>query len=416
MESPLDPAPARVDDATAALPARLATALLKAGASVHATEEVVRDAADHLAVPVQAIIAPTTVASAVGPPRAQHVTLARCAAAALNVGQLAWLASVVLALRSGTVEPAAALRRLDDIARIPPIAPAYLTPLTFALFSLANCIMLGGGWPEFAAASAGGLAAGLVVAVAARASPDLPLVNFFAAAVATAVGIGASFVIGPFATNIAVAAGLIAIYPGYLLFLGVSDTAHQHAGAGTERIAGAVATLIELGAGVALGAALLALAPPLAHPPPPTPAPEWMMLVSLLCYVPALVIAMNARREDLPWLIVSLLTGSGASHLGRIVPNGLVATFLGALLLGTVCQLLARRVGLPPTLLFLPGLRSLLPGALAFNGVLHLLVQNVGGAVDLVFRASLTLVLISAGLITAQGLFGRHTDRPGPSF
>jgi uncharacterized membrane protein YjjP (DUF1212 family) len=412
----LDPAPARVDEATAALPARLATALLESGASVHTTEGVVCDAARHLAVPVQAIVAPSTVATAVGEPPAQRVTLVRCGAAALNVGQLVWLASVVRALRGGTLDPAAALRRLDEIARIPPIAPAFLTPVTFALFSLANCIMLGGGWPEFAAASAVGLAAGVVVALAARASPDLPLVNFFAAAVATVVGIAASFLIGPFATNIAVAAGLIAIYPGYLLFLGVSDTTHEHAGAGTERIVTAVTTLIELGAGVAVGAALIALAPPLAHPPPPTPAPQWMMAVSLLCYVPALVVAMNARRADLPWLIVSLLTGAGGAMLGRIVPDGLVATFLGAVLLGSVCQLMARRVGLPPTLLMLPGLRSLLPGALAFNGVLHLLVQNVSGAVDLVFRASLTLVLISAGLMTAQGLFGRRTDSPGKSF
>ena len=46
----------------------------------------------------------------------------------------------------------------------------------------------------------------------------------------------------------------------------------------------------------------------------------------------------------------------------------------------------------------------LLPGSLAFRGVLQILGQNVQIGVEFTFQALLTLVLICAGLIVAEAL------------
>src|SRR5262249_36178196 len=148
----------------------------------------------------------------------------------------------------------------------------------FAILALATSILLNGGWPELAASTVGGFVAGLVVGAAGRLRPGMPLVSLLAATAATIVGIAASFVIGPFATNIAIAAALISIDPGYSLFLGTAEIARQRTAAGTEHFVGAMSTLFELGAGVAVGSAFMGLAPRLASPVAAVRLPEWMLV------------------------------------------------------------------------------------------------------------------------------------------
>jgi uncharacterized membrane protein YjjP (DUF1212 family) len=387
-------------------------ALLQNGAAVYTAEHAMQDVAARLGLPLQMLVRPTTIAAVVGPPEGQRVFLVQCTTGTPSIRLFLGLTAIDDALRAGAVDAAEALRRVETACRPHPPPPAAVTAGLFALLALASSIVLGGGWHELAAATIGGLTAGAVVGLVSRWHPNLPLTAFFAAAAATIVGIAASFVIGPFATNIAVAAALITIYPGYTLFLGASEIGWQRAAAGTERLVGAVNRLVELGAGVALGSAFIGLAPNLANQVPPVRGPEWLLGVALITFVIALYFGLGARRQDLGWLVASLLVGAGGATLGRLLPNAQLATFLAALLLGVVGQLLTYRVALPPNVLILPGLRALLPGALAFTGVLHLLVENVAGGIEVAFQAALTLVLLGAGLLTAGFLVpGRRAKR-----
>jgi len=396
---------APASDATSELPVRLGTALLQTGAAVHVAEQTMAEAAAQLGVPLQALVRPTTIAAVVGPPDRQRVSLVQCEAGPANITRLAQIAAIADGVRAGSLGAAEALRRLDDACR--PRAPA--NPLAgavlFAIFALATSILLDGGWPELVASTVSGFTAGLVVGLAGRLRPGMPLVSFFAAAIATIVGIAASFVIGAFATNIAIAAALITIDPGYALFLGTAEIARQRTAAGSERFVGAVGTLFELGAGVAVGSAFMGLAPRLATPVAAVRLPEWMMVVALGCYILALYLGMSARRQDLGWLAASLLVGAVGVALGKVLPNAQFATFAAAFLVGAASQITTRWVPLPSAVLVLPGLRFLLPGSLAFTGVLHLLVQNVSGGVEVAFQVVLTLVLLIAGLLTAGFVF-----------
>jgi uncharacterized membrane protein YjjP (DUF1212 family) len=398
-------------DAAAELLVRLGTALLESGAAVHVVERTLSDVAGHLGQPLQILVRPTNIAAVAGPPEHQRVSLVQCEVGSPNITRLAQLSAIADELRAGTLNAAEALRRVEAACRPQPPASPLAVAVLFGILALATSILLDGGWPELAASTVGGFVAGLVVGVATRQRPGMPLVSLFAAAAATIVGIAASAVIGPFATNIAIAAALISIDPGYSLFLGTTEIARQRTAAGTERFVGAVGTLFELGAGVAVGSAFMALAPRLANPVAAVRLPEWMLVVALGCYVLALYLGMNARRQDLGWLTVSLLAGAVGVSLGKVLPNAQVATFVAAFLVGAVGQLTTRWVALPGALLVLPGLRFLLPGSLAFTGVLHLLVENVSGGVEVAVQVLLTLVLLTTGLLVAGFVFPPYTPK-----
>jgi uncharacterized membrane protein YjjP (DUF1212 family) len=84
-----------------------------------------------------------------------------------------------------------------------------------------------------------------------------PLPELVASAAATIVGIGVSLVIWPFSTLVAVAAGLIALLPGFVLFLGTIEIARGRPAAGLQRIAfQALLPLVLIGAGLIVAEAL----------------------------------------------------------------------------------------------------------------------------------------------------------------
>ena len=69
-----------------------------------------------------------------------------------------------------------------------------------------------------------------------------------------------------------------------------------------------------------------------------------------------------------------VVTGSVLQGMAMTVPIG---GFSFLVLTGVFGQLASRWVGLPPVVLIVPGTMFLLPGSLAFRGVLQLLGQNV---------------------------------------
>ncbi len=397
--------------AEAELPVRLAIAVLRNGAPAHTAEDAMARAAVGIGVPVQAILGPTRTAAVIGPPVQQQVLLTSYAGGGTNVARLAALAALRDGLAARTLTAAEGVARL---AAIEATRSPYGWPATVAnagLLSFASAILLGGGWRELAIATVAGVAAALVLAAIGRLRPALPLAELHAAAIATLAGILTAHLLGAFSATIAIAAGLISIYPGYALFLGIAEIARGRSGAGLDRLVGALVTLFALGGGVAVGGAFAGLFPGLQTTASPSPLPTWMQMVAYPAYIVSLYVGMNARPRDLPWLAVSLLLAAGGVAAGAVFPNGDVATYVTATVVGAAGQLGARWVGLPGSLLSLPGVRYLLPGSLAFRGVLQLLVKDVATGIDFAFQVLLTLVLILAGLITAQVLFA---PRDGP--
>jgi uncharacterized membrane protein YjjP (DUF1212 family) len=391
-------------DEVAQLPLGFGSALLRNGVPVDLAEQAMLQIAGRLGLPLQITTEPYRIIAVAGPPTDSRGYVVPVAPGGPNVSRVVGLVDVGDALLDGAIGVSDGLSRIAVItAPRPPRFPAG-SVVVFGLLSLAISILLGGGWPEMIAAGIGGCTAGLTTLFSRRLALQPPLPELIASTAATIVGIGVSLVIGPFSTLIAVAAGLIALLPGFALFLGTIEIARARPAAGLQRIASAVVTFLALASGVAMGAAFVGLAPGLRQPVHPEAAAGSVILVAYACYVLAVYLMLNARPVDLGWIAASCLIGAVGVNLGQHLPNSELGTFLAALMVGVFGQLASRWIALPPVVLVVPGTMFLLPGSLAFRGVLQVLGQNVQIGVEFTFQALLTLVLICAGLIVAEAL------------
>jgi uncharacterized membrane protein YjjB (DUF3815 family) len=336
----------------------------------------------------------------------QQVLLRPLGRGGINMSRLADLAALRAAVRAGQVDAAGGLRRLDQIGAPSAAGSPLHAACSFALLSLAMSVMLGGGWRELLAATLAGCAAGLVTALCRPRFAGPAMAHLFAATAATVVGIATSLAIGPFSTTIVVAAAFIPLVPAAEMLTGFLEIGHQRTLAGVERLCDAGVTLLALVSGVALGSVLIGIAPGLLAPVAAVPVPPWMQLLAFGCFVVAWAIVNHARQQDLGWIAVSCGLGQLVATVGGALPNAQLATFLGALVIGTAAHGAARHTGLPAGLLAIPGIILLLPGALAFSGALRVLGPNAGEGVQFVMQTALILLLLAAGLTTAEVVFG----------
>jgi uncharacterized membrane protein YjjB (DUF3815 family) len=357
-------------------------------------------------VPLEARIGPSELIAVIGAPGQQQVVLRRLSRGEVSIRRLADLQALRAAVVAGQVDAAGGLRRLDRICAPPAPGSPLLPAGVFALMSFSICMLLGGGWPECLVASLMGCAAGLMNIVSARVFVGPAMTVLFAATAATVVGIGASLAIGPFSSTIVLTAAFITLIPAAQLLTGFLEIGHRRTMAGVERMSDAGITLLALVTGVAVGSVLIVIAPALREPVTDTPVPPWMLPIGFVGFGFAWAIANQARRQDFAWIGVFCVVGQVAAIVSGALPNVRIVTFLGAFVVGTTAQWAARRTGLPATLIALPGIIQLLPGALALSGTLQVIGPNAEQGVVFVMQTALILLLLAAGLTTAEVMFG----------
>lgn len=135
------------------------------------------------------------------------------------------------------------------------------------------------------------------------------------------------------------------------------------------------------------------------------------MITYLFAYVTSAAIAISFRspRRAIPWVGVSGL-GAWAGYdiaLRAGAPEPL-AVFLGALTLGAVGEVLARRLREPTILFVIPGLFPLVPGIIAYNGMLLLAREETAEAAQQLSRALFIAGALAAGLAVPPALFRRR--------
>ena len=398
-------APGRPDDATE-LAIQLGIASLQNGAPSYEAEAAMLETATLFDVPLQARIGPSELLAFAGTAEQQQVLLRRLSRGEVSIRRLADLQALRTAVVAGQLDPAEGLRQLDRICASPdpgtPLLPAGL----FALMSFSICMLLGGGWPECLVASLMGCAAGLMNTVGARVFVGPAMTVLFSATAATVVAIAASIAMGPYSTTIVVTAAFIALIPAPHLLAGFLEIRHRRTMAGVERLSDAGMTLLALVTGVAVGSVLLVVAPALREPIAATPVPPWMLPIGFAGFGFAWAIMSHARWQDFTWIGVFCVVGQMAATVSSSLPNVRIVTFLGAFVVGTIAQWAARRSRLPASIVALPGIIQLLPGALALSGALQVIGPNVAQGVQFVMQTALILLLLAAGLMTAEVMFG----------
>lgn len=89
----------------------------------------------------------------------------------------------------------------------------------------------------------------------------------------------------------------------------------------------------------------------------------------------------------------------------------MLASFVGALLVGATGEFMARRLKQPSTLFVVPGLFPLLPGLMAYNGMLLLAQENWTTAAQMLSRTAFYTGCLAAGMALPPAVMRRNRPR-----
>jgi uncharacterized membrane protein YjjB (DUF3815 family) len=86
----------------------------------------------------------------------------------------------------------------------------------------------------------------------------------------------------------------------------------------------------------------------------------------------------------------------------------MLSAFVGALLVGTAGELFARRLREPTLMFIVPGLFPVLPGLMAYSGMLYLAREEMVAAGQMLTRAAFYAGALAAGLALPPAIMRRR--------
>ncbi|MCB9697133.1 MAG: threonine/serine exporter family protein [Alphaproteobacteria bacterium] len=369
--------------------------LLRAyGAPAHRLEAAMAAFAGPLGLDAAFHVFPTSIltASAGGPVRMVDVQPQET-----DLDRLCAVDAVAEAVAAGRIDPTEGLARLERIEAAPARIGPALDAAGWAVGSVSAALFFGGGPAEAAVAGvvgALGCALSRVPRVAGHALVEVAVAAVAGALVRLVPGIAA---------EPALLGGLVGLYPGLRLTTGLADLATGHLLSGSTGLLAAGVTLLQLGFGVALGAAL---ADGMTDPAPllAAPAPAWGELVGLLLAAPSFAVLLRARAVHVPQIALAVGVAWAAERWGGAwLPPGLGGG-VAALALTATSNALARWLDRPSAVTQVPGIWLLVPGSLGFRAVRALLAQDAVHGVEGVASTALAAMALVAGTLLANAI------------
>lgn len=394
-----------------ALVVRLGQALHRFGAPADRVEATMERLSRRLGLQGNFFAVPTSIHAAFGPPGAQTTFLVRLPpTGATDLGRLAAVDALVVALARGHLDAPAAEARLAAIVDAPPRHSRPRLLAAHALVSGATAAVLEGSSADVALAGLLGLlvgAAGLLGPGRERWAPLYPALAALLAAFVAGLAAAWGAPVTPWTVTLA---AIIVLMPGLSLTLAMREVTTGHLNAGAARLVGVVATFMLLGCGIALGDHLAAALPPLAPPHAGAPLPALARPLALAISALALGALLHARARDLPLLVLGSLAAWTGATLGDALVGPRLAPMLGALALGAAGNAIARALDRPAALVVVPGLMLLVPGALGVRSLSALLADDVALGVETAFATAFVAAALVSGLLFANVLVDPRRD------
>jgi uncharacterized membrane protein YjjP (DUF1212 family) len=374
----------------------------QAGVSSDQLEELMSATARAVGLELQVTALPTSITAAIGPGHAQKVVLLRLEPGTIDLRRLSLLNVVFERVVHHEVAAPIATLEVDRIAALRHTARPVQSIAAYTLLSLGAAIILGGHAQEIVAATAIGLAVGVLAVIGEYNATVARLFEVLAAFVATAIVTLFASTGRTLNVYVPLVAGVIQLLPGLQLTAALHELAYRNLVAGTARLGGVLMTLLSLGCGFALGLAVLG--PGRMHVGSITydSLPWYEIAYAVLAIGMAIAILENARPADYPLVLASCAMAEVAYRLFAALPGHQLATFGAALVVGLVTSAGARLARLPQAVLLVPGLLILVPGSLSYESILYVLQSNSAGAVAIAVNSVFAAVEIVAGLLLAQ--------------
>ena len=389
---------------------RFARRLHEAGVPAHQLEGTVTAMAENLGWRCDIWSSPTAIMLSL-----QHgeededepqlpMQIIRLAPGSTNLAETADLYELAEDLLEGRVDPEAAHRLLK--ARPPRMRyPAWLQVFCGGVLSGAVAVLLGSAWPGVATAAAAGLLAAMLFVNPPRALTGGGLEVIVAFAVTLLVSFIDHHLVAVGVAE-AVVAALSWLMPGLALAVAVTELSTDHLSSGSARLAGALITLFKLALGAMIGTAVAgwlgwnvsAVGDALAAPPP------WATWAALGAASLTFAVLFSVRTKDIAIAVLAAGVGYGASRVGTIFGGVTMGVLLAALVVAVLGNAIGRLLHRPASLVRVPGIILLVPGALGYRAVSNVLLTGAPNPRETALDVAILLVALVGGLIVGNTL------------
>lgn len=383
---------------------RLAELLHRHGMSTPRLEEELVSTAKRLGVEAQFLATPTSLLVSFGCDLGQRAVLLRSNQGDAELGKLVEIAELVE--RVDELGVAEGERQLERLARAEPRYGVSLVAIAFALAAATAARFFGGGWIDSVCAGLLSGAIGLAPRLLPARRNPVGLLEPFAAFVVACCAMFASRVLGFGVTeSVVTLSALIVLVPGLSITIAMHELATRHLVAGGSRLAGAATVLLGLGLGIAiaqrLGERVFGPVAPFADPVAGGP----LSLLAALAIAPiSFGLLFQARARDLLWISLCSWLGFAASQAAAGVGDPALSGLSGALAVGLVARVWARRTRRPALVLELPGILPLVPGTLGLRSFDLFLASNPSAGAAAAFETALVSASLVGGLLVAHAL------------
>jgi uncharacterized membrane protein YjjP (DUF1212 family) len=379
-------------------------ALIEAGFDVSDVQSDLRTIASAHGMPeVQVIAMPTALVVSAPSGAGLQTSAVATGAIQLRLHQIETLDDVVNRSRLG-LDPRTAVREIRAIRQAPPPFPPLVQLLGNVLATMGLAVLLGSSGPGMVLAGALGVFTGALQLFGLR----VPLRYQALVTVTAATGVSLTvFLLARlgWSTDIvpSLIAPLVTLLPGALLTTAVIELASGQMISGAGRLAAGATQLLLLALGI-VGPALLVGIPALeltsTKPAFGTLGP-WLAVAA---FGIGIVVNRCARPRSMGWILIVLYVAYGAQVLGGLFIGGMLSSFVGALAMTPVADLVARQRGGPPAIVsFTPAFWILVPGALGLMGVATLLSGDGTGTGSLLTTV-VTMIGIALGVLVGRAI------------
>lgn len=384
----------------ATLVLNLGRALLHLGSPAHRLETAMEVMAARLGLTAQFFSTPTALFAALGDGSRQQTFLVRVQPGSANLGKLADLTDVMDDLAAGRVSPTAADARVRAIDERRQRLEGPGRILGTVLIGLGGAGLLGGGMPEILLGGALGLITALVATAIGRSYTAAQILGPLCAMLVTLLAMLWCARTGT-ALMPAIIGGVISLLPGMELTTATRELATGHLVSGSSRLVSAILNFVLLAFGLSIGGYLGTM---LIGDMPVWYAdgrPDWLLPITVGLAASGFTLLYRAHWRDWIWILTGCGLAYGGAELGRWIQGAYLAPFLGGLMVGLAGNLYARLSFRPASTIILPALVLLVPGSIGLSSLAVLLGADIVAGVETAFRAIMTAVALTVGMIVA---------------
>lgn len=390
---------------------RLALALHRFGTPAHRIERTLDRIMERLGMQGEFFALPTSLFASFGRPESHRTSMMRGETGDVNLEKLVLVDHLAERVIRGEGTLAEATLELDRILSSPGRFGHLLQVLGMAVGAAVAGRVLGGGWREVIVAGTIGLCTGLIAPFFSQNRSRRHLFEIVASGLGAAVAIVAAQLVTPVSPFIATLAGLIMLIPGMRLTIAMTEIASGHLVSGSARLTGAALAFLGIAFGTAFGTQIATdFFPQTVLAGVPTALPEFSLWIMLVLFPVSMMIMMQARPRDLPWLLLSTFLAFGGARLGTQLLGPELGAFLGALVLGVGANVVTQLRDLPASLVIAPGLILLVPGSIGYRSISSLMQRDVINGIELAFSMAIVAFAIVTGLLMANAIVRTGRD------